>query len=125
MTVLGAVQGNVDCKSLQLEKGKIEGNVSATESMTAQEGTEVKGDITANSADLSGHSEGAVAIAKDLQLNDTAVIVGDVKAGSVCISSGSMIRGKFDIGFDANAAKEEKSAPKTKETAQKKDDEKK
>ncbi len=108
--VYGTVHGNVDGRSLQLEQGNIEGNITVREWVTAQDDTDIKGDITAMAVGLAGHSEGTIQAEKNLEMYETAVIIGDVKAGSISIAPGSMLRGKMDIGFDDTPAPAKKTS---------------
>lgn len=114
LRILGKVQGNVDCEgtvvltgsvhgdlsanSLEFQSGSINGNITVQEDMTVDKQTTVKGDITAGNAVFGGYAEGSFVIRDNLELRETAAIIGDIKADDIVMYKGSKVRGMLDVG---------------------------
>ena len=116
LKILGKIFGNVDCKgaiilsgniegdvsarNLQFMAGGIQGNVSVGEDITTDKGTQVRGDVSAQTAVLSGNMQGELLVRGDLELRSTSTVLGNIKARAISINSGSRIKGMLDVGGD-------------------------
>ena len=116
LKILGRIFGNVDCKgaiilsgniegdvsarNLQFMAGGIQGNVSIGEDITTDKGTQVRGDVSAQTAVLSGDMQGELLVRGDLELRSTSTVLGNIKARAISINSGSRIKGMLDVGGD-------------------------
>lgn len=87
--IIGNLSARVD---LHID-GKIQGDVNCG-NLVQGEGSVIAGKVTAESAKLSGHVEGSIE-AKDLVIEATARIVGDVVYSNLTIAPGGKIDGKF------------------------------
>lgn len=94
----GSVEGDVSANRLRFLAGGIQGNVSVMEDMMAEKETQIKGDIKAGSAVFSGSVWGELTVQDNLELRETASVVGNVKALGISVRNGSRIKGMFDIG---------------------------
>lgn len=65
--------------------------------------------MAASKVTLAGELEGNIASAQQVELLQSGVINGDLKAGSLTVAAGSRIRGHVECGWD----KDGKSASKT------------
>ena len=114
LKILGKVQGNVSCEgtvvltgsvhgdlsanSLKFQSGSIYGNITIQEDMQVEKQTTVKGDITAGNAVFGGYAEGSFVIRDNLELRETAAVIGNIKADGIVMYNGSKVRGMLDIG---------------------------
>ena len=85
---------------MQFTAGGIQGNVSIREDILTDKGTQVRGDVSAKTAVLSGNMEGELLVRGDLELRSTSTVLGNIKARAISINSGSRIKGMMDVGGD-------------------------
>lgn len=96
----GSVEGDVSANRLRFLEGGIQGNVSVRESITAERGTRIKGDVDAGSAVLSGNVHGELNVHENLELRETSSVIGNIRALGIAIFNGSRIKGMMDVGGD-------------------------
>ncbi len=96
----GNIEGDVNARNLQFTAGGIQGNVSIREDILTDKGTQVRGDVSAKTAVLSGNMEGELLVRGDLELRSTSTVLGNIKARAISINSGSRIKGMMDVGGD-------------------------
>lgn len=119
LKIMGRVQGNVSCEgtlvlagnvdgdiqagSMKFQGGSINGNVVVRGDMTADKDTSVAGDIVAGSVVFSGSAEGNFSVQNNLELRETASVLGNIRANSIAMYTGSRVRGMLDIGGEAES----------------------
>lgn len=96
----GSIEGDVKANKLRFMAGGIQGNVSVKDSMTAERGTYIKGDVNAGSAVLSGKVQGELNVHENLELRETSSVIGNIKALGIAIFNGCRIKGVLDVGGD-------------------------
>lgn len=96
----GSIEGDVKANKLRFMAGGIQGNVSVKDSITAERGTYIKGDVNAGSAVLSGKVHGELNVHENLELRETSSVVGNIKALGIAIFNGCRIKGVLDVGGD-------------------------
>lgn len=74
--------------------GRITGNVSCTAKLVVGEGGEISGNIDCYSGEVSGTVRGQVNAKEVLQLNQSALIQGDIEAMRFIVEDGASINGK-------------------------------
>lgn len=109
LTLKGKVQGNamggnVDASGLQMV-----GNIVASGIATIDSGSEVEGDVAAESMTLNGSIWGDVKVSPLLSLESSAVISGYVSADKLSVSEGAIIQGEILIGKKMLPPKRSKS----------------
>lgn len=79
----GTLVGNLECKAKLIigPKGYIEG------------------DVQCENATIEGRFKGNLVVSKDLQLQATSDITGDVKAGKMAVLGGAKIKGTCTVPF--------------------------
>ena len=70
----------------------------------------VEGHVKANVVSVGGELIGNIENAKRVELLETGVINGDVKAGSLTVAAGSRMRGQVEFGYEG----ETRAKPETK-----------
>ena len=87
--------------------GKFKGDVNVEGDLTIDGGARLNGGVRAKRVNVAGELEGNIDSAERVELQPSAVLIGDVKAGTLIVASGSRIRGNVECGWDdaAPAAK--------------------
>ena len=103
------IEGKIEGAGHVRIAGKFKGDVKVQGNLTIEQGTKVAGGVAASKVTLAGELEGNIASAQQVELLQSGVINGDLKAGSLTVAAGSRIRGHVECGWD----KDGKSASKT------------
>jgi cytoskeletal protein CcmA (bactofilin family) len=80
--------------------GKFKGDVHVEGNVTLDSGARLEGHVKASVVSVSGELIGNIENAKRVELLETGVINGDVKAGSLTVAAGSRMRGQVEFGYD-------------------------
>lgn len=105
VTIRGDIQASVD---LHVD-GKVIGNIECA-SLVQGEGSQVEGEIKAESARLSGAVQGTIEV-RNLVVLKSAQITGDVSYDTLTIEQGASVDGRF-APLRAKAAKPGAEGPK-------------
>ena len=81
--------------------GRFKGDVQVDGNVTLDTGAKLEGHVKAAVVVVSGELIGNIDGAKRVELLETGVINGDVKAGSLTVAAGSRMRGQVEFGYDA------------------------
>lgn len=100
VTIEGKIEGAGHIRIAGRFKGdvKVEGNV------TIENGAHVTGELHANTVIVSGEVQGNIEASTKVELLETGVINGDVKAGTLSVAAGSRMRGQADFGWKDKGA---------------------
>lgn len=74
--------------------GRIRGNVSCTAKLVVGDGGDITGNISCCSGEISGTVQGQVVAKEVLQLNQSAMIQGDIEAMRFIVEDGASINGR-------------------------------
>ena len=83
--------------------GKFKGDVAVDGNVTLDSGARLEGHVKASVVSVSGELIGNIENAKRVELLETGVINGDVKAGSLTVAAGSRMRGQVEFGYEGEA----------------------
>ena len=72
--------------------------------LTIETGAKLTGSVRASAVVVAGELEGNIEGAKRVDLQQSGVITGDVKAGSMTVAAGARMRGQAVFGWDEAAA---------------------
>ncbi len=111
-TIIGAetrISGEVRGDEDLIVRGRIDGKVQLTQSLTVEKGGVVQADVDVRNLVVSGTVVGAVVASESIRLLSTARVVGDLAAPRVTMELGAAYRGKVDMG-DIEAARAAVSA---------------
>lgn len=81
--------------------GKFKGDVQVDGNVTLDVGARLEGHVKASVVIVSGELIGNIESAKRVELLESGVINGDVKAGSLTVAAGSRMRGQVEFGYEA------------------------
>jgi cytoskeletal protein CcmA (bactofilin family) len=80
--------------------GRFKGDVQCEGNLTIDPGAHLDGQVKASVVAVGGQLNGNIENAKRVELLETGVIIGDVKAGSLTVAAGSRMRGNVEFGWD-------------------------
>ncbi len=80
--------------------GKFKGDVHVEGNVTLDSGARLEGHVKASVVSVSGELIGNIENAKRVELLESGVINGDVKAGSLTVAAGSRMRGQVEFGYE-------------------------
>ena len=83
--------------------GKFKGDVHVEGNVTLDAGARLEGHVKASVVSVSGELIGNIENAKRVELLESGVINGDVKAGSLTVAAGSRMRGQVEFGYEGEA----------------------
>jgi len=96
LTIEGKIEGGGSVRIA----GKFKGDVNVQGDLTIEAGAKLTGSVRADKVVISGELEGNVLGASSIDLQQTGVVVGDLKARSLAVAAGATMRGKAEFGGD-------------------------
>jgi cytoskeletal protein CcmA (bactofilin family) len=96
ITIEGKIEGGGSVRIA----GKFNGDVNVQGDLTIEAGAKLTGGVRAAQVTIAGELEGSVAEASRVDLLQTGVIIGDLKAGSLTVTAGARMRGQAEFGWD-------------------------
>lgn len=84
--------------------GAFKGDVHVQGNLTIESGARVTGQVRAQVVVVGGELQGNIEGASRVELLETGIIAGDVKAGSFAVAAGSRMRGQVEFGWDDKAS---------------------
>ncbi|MDP2812416.1 MAG: polymer-forming cytoskeletal protein [bacterium] len=110
-TIIGPsvkVEGDFKGEGDLIIEGTLIGSLKTKNNLKIGQNAFVQASVSANNAFISGRVKGNINVKGKLELSDTAVILGDIKAQVLSIESGAMIKGNIDMPI-ANLSHPEES----------------
>ncbi len=86
-----------------LIKGRVEGSIKHSSSLTIGDGGHVKANVAAEYIVVEGRVEGDLVGSKSVKVRDTAKIDGNIISPSVSLVEGATFNGKIDMDSDPSA----------------------
>ena len=80
--------------------GRFKGDVQVDGNVSLDSGARLEGQVKAHVVSVGGELIGNIENAKRVDLLETGVINGDVKAGSLTVAAGSRMRGQVEFGYE-------------------------
>jgi cytoskeletal protein CcmA (bactofilin family) len=96
LTIEGKIEGSGHVRIA----GNFKGDVHVQGNLTIEAGAKVTGGVRANTVVIGGELEGNIDVASRVELLQTGVLNGDLKAGSLTVAAGSRMRGRAEFGWD-------------------------
>ena len=88
------IQGEFQSKGSIRIEGALVGNLVTQSKLIMSETASLKGDITAENAEISGRVEGTIQVKDTLVLHEKAVIEGDIMVAKLVVVAGALLRGQ-------------------------------
>lgn len=96
LTIEGKIQGSGHVRIA----GRFKGDVDVQGNLRIDNGAKLNGGVKAKQVVVAGELEGNIDAATRVELLDTAVMVGDIRTGTLIVNAGSKIRGHVECGWD-------------------------
>jgi cytoskeletal protein CcmA (bactofilin family) len=96
LTIEGKIEGNGHVRIA----GNFKGDVHVQGNLTIESGAHLTGGVRAHTVVVGGELEGNIDAASRVELLQTGVLNGDLKAGSLTVAAGSRMRGRAEFGWD-------------------------
>jgi cytoskeletal protein CcmA (bactofilin family) len=99
------IEGKIEGAGHVRIAGRFKGDVNVEGNVTIEQGAHVTGQIAAATIIVSGEVHGNIHASSRVELLETGVINGDVKAGVLTVAAGSRMRGNADFGWPEKGGK--------------------
>ena len=96
ITIEGKIEGGGSVRIA----GKFKGDVTVQGDLTIEVGAKLTGGVRADKVTIAGELEGNVEQASHVDLLQTGVVIGELKAGSLTVAAGARMRGQAQFGWD-------------------------
>jgi cytoskeletal protein CcmA (bactofilin family) len=101
LTIEGKIEGTGNVRVA----GNFKGDVHVQGNLTIEQGAKITGSVRANTVVVGGELEGNIDAATRVELLQTGVLNGDLKAGSLTVAAGSRMRGRAEFGWEEKGGK--------------------
>jgi len=99
LTIEGKIVGSAHVRIA----GRFKGDVQVDGNVSLDAGARLEGQVKAHVVSVGGELIGNIDNAKRVELLETGVINGDVKAGSLTVAAGSRMRGQVEFGYEGES----------------------
>jgi cytoskeletal protein CcmA (bactofilin family) len=96
LTIEGKIEGSGHVRIA----GEFKGDVNVQGNLTIEAGAHLTGGVKAETVIIGGQLDGNIDAAARVELLQTGVLNGELKAGSLTVAAGSRMRGKAEFGWD-------------------------
>jgi cytoskeletal protein CcmA (bactofilin family) len=96
LTIEGKIEGAGNVRIA----GDFKGDVNVQGNLTIEAGAHLTGGVKADTVIVGGQLDGNIDAASRVELLQTGVFNGELKAGSLTVAAGSRMRGKAEFGWD-------------------------
>ena len=98
------IEGKIEGTGHVRIAGRFKGEVSVKGDLTIERGAHISGEIRAENIVVRGDVEGNIHAKARVELSESGVLTGDLKASSLTVAAGSRMRGKVEFGWDERGA---------------------
>lgn len=107
LTIEGKIEGSGHVRIA----GRFKGDVNVQGDLSLERGAKLTGGVRAKKVTLAGELEGNIESAARIELLETAVVIGDLKATTLTVAAGSKIRGHVDCGWENSGSQKSNAKP--------------
>ena len=100
-----AIEGKIEGSGHVRIAGRFKGDVHVDGNLTVELGAHLTGQVYARTVIIAGELHGNINGAARVELLESGVLAGDVKAGTVIVAAGSRMRGQAEFGWEEKAVK--------------------
>jgi len=100
-----SIEGKIEGSGNVRMSGRFKGDVRIDGNFSIDTGAQLTGQVLAGIVVVGGELQGNIESAKRVDVLDSGVIVGDVKAGSITVAAGSRMRGHVEFGWEDEKGK--------------------
>jgi len=106
------IEGKIEGAGHVRMAGHFKGDVNVDGNLTIEPGAKVTGSVRARTVVIGGELEGNIDAASHVELLESGVLNGDLRAGSFVVAGGSRMRGQVAFGWDDDTTHLRPAAPK-------------
>ncbi|HEX8725138.1 MAG TPA: polymer-forming cytoskeletal protein [Gemmatimonadaceae bacterium] len=99
LTIEGKIEGSGHIRIA----GRFKGDVNVKGNLAIEPGAKLVGGVAAETVSVGGELDGNISNASRVELLETGVLTGDLKAGSLTVAAGSRMRGHVEFGWGDEA----------------------
>lgn len=96
LTIEGKIEGSGHVRIA----GRFQGDVHVQGNLTIEAGAKLTGGVRASTVVIGGELEGNIDAASRVELLESGVLNGNLKAASLIVAAGSRMRGQVEFGWD-------------------------
>jgi cytoskeletal protein CcmA (bactofilin family) len=100
ITIEGKIEGTGHVRIA----GKFKGDVNVQGDLTIEKDAKLNGSVRAKKITVAGELEGNIEAATLVELQQTGILIGDLKAGSLTVAAGSRMRGQVEFGWEEKSS---------------------
>ncbi len=100
-----AIEGKIEGAGHVRLAGRFKGDVHVDGDLTIERGAHLTGQVFAKTVVIAGELHGNINGAGRVELLESGVLCGDVKAGTLIVAAGSRMRGNAEFGWDDKGMK--------------------
>jgi cytoskeletal protein CcmA (bactofilin family) len=93
------IEGKIEGAGHVRIAGKFKGDVNVQGNLTIEAGAQLTGEVRADAVIIGGELSGNIEAASRVELLQTGILNGDLKAGSLTVAAGSRMRGRVEFGW--------------------------
>jgi cytoskeletal protein CcmA (bactofilin family) len=97
------IEGKIEGAGHVRIAGKFKGDVNVQGNLTIESGAQLTGEVRADAVIVGGELSGNIQAATRVELLQTGILNGDLKAGSLTVAAGSKMRGRVEFGWGDKA----------------------
>lgn len=101
LTIEGKIEGNGHVRLA----GRFKGDVQVDGNLTIEPGAQLTGQVAARTVIVGGELHGNISGAARVEVLESGMVVGDVRAGVLTVAPGSRIRGQVECGWEEKSVK--------------------
>ena len=94
------IEGKIEGAGHVRIAGDFKGDVNVQGNLTIEPGAHLTGGVKADTVVVGGQLDGNIDASSRVELLQTGVFNGELKAGSLTVAAGSRMRGKAEFGWD-------------------------
>jgi cytoskeletal protein CcmA (bactofilin family) len=95
-----SIEGKIEGVGHVRIAGDFKGDVNVQGNLTIESGAHLTGGVRADTVIIGGQLDGNIDAASRVELLQSGVLNGELKAGSLTVAAGSRMRGKVEFGWD-------------------------
>lgn len=100
-----AIEGKIEGAGHVRIAGRFKGDVHVDGNLTVEQGAHLTGQVYAKTVVIAGELHGNIVGAQRVELLESGVLAGDVKAGTLTVAAGSRMRGNAEFGWEEKSVK--------------------
>jgi cytoskeletal protein CcmA (bactofilin family) len=100
-----AIEGKIEGAGHVRIAGRFKGDVHVDGNLTVEQGAHLTGQVYAKTVVIAGELHGNIVGAVRVELLESGVLAGDVKAGTLTVAAGSRMRGSAEFGWEEKSVK--------------------